>query len=214
MVSEEGSSLFCKTCGAQLYADSKYCPQCGMVFIPQSNGNGLNISRMGASPDVRLFQVYTQVNNFSYSGASYDNLKITWFVVNRPKPQVPFDKVIANYCELPPKDRFFPEHYIMERFLEEEAEQLKRYLIDSERYTAYVDECLLPVSSVVRGYSDMPRVPGTDIIQLHKRSSFNLPFKVEGIFNVKMADERVMSDDNITTVTKIDYDMIRKFVNK
>lgn len=169
-----------------------------MKIIPQK-GQDILVGKMDLSKYV-LFQVHSVVNNFIYRGSSYDNMKINWFVINRQEPLVPFDQAIENYSELPFAARVNPENFIKQCFSMAEAESLKQYLASTQKIKAVIEGCSLPVKAHVNGYRDVPPPPGTDYVILHKKSSYSLPFKVEGFFNTKIADERFMGDDHSITV--------------
>ena len=209
MAPAEVETKFCETCGAQIFRGSSFCHQCGMKIIPQKEHDIPVVKRNLTEYD--LFQVHSVVNNFVYKGSSYDNLKINWFVINRQLPIVPFDQAIENYVELPFAARINPENFIKQCFNLAEAESLKQYLISTQKIRAIIDGLPLPVKAHVNGYRDVPPKPGMDYIILHKKSNYSLPFKVEGIFNTKMADERIMGDDqSITVVTGISIKDVRK----
>jgi hypothetical protein len=209
MAPAEVETRFCETCGAQIFRGSSFCHQCGTKVIPKEEQDILVGKKDLSKYD--LYQVYSVVNNFIYRGNSYDNLKINWFVINRQEPIVPFEKAIENYSELPFAARVNPENFIKQCFTLAEAESLKQYLVSAQKLSAVIEGCLLPVKGHVNGYRDVPPPPGTDYITLHKKPNYNLPFKVEGIFNTKMADERILGDDHtITVVTGISIKDVKR----
>ncbi len=202
MAPAEEVTRFCETCGAQIFRGSSFCHQCGMKVIFEKEKD-IPIEKKDLK-EYELYQVHSVVNNFIYRGISYDNLKIIWFVISRKEPIVPFEQAIENYSELPFAARVNPENFIKQCFTLGEAESLKRYLANTQKIEAVIEGCPLPVKGHVNGYRDIPPPPGTDYIILHKKTSYNLPFKVEGIFNTKVADERILGDDqSITVVTGI-----------
>lgn len=158
----------------------------------------------------KLYYVYSLVNNFRYRDTFYDNLKINWFVVGRETPQVSFEKVITNYSGLSVTARVNPENHIKEKFTLEEAVLLKKFLVSMQMINAVIEEKLLPISKDERGYHDLPPALGTDFIALYKKQRYNLPFNVEGIFNVKMADEHIMPDEKITVISKIPDEFLKR----
>lgn len=198
MAPAEEVTRFCETCGAQIFRGSSFCHQCGMKVISEKEKD-VPIEKKYLK-EYELYQVHSVVNNFIYRGISYDNLKIIWFVINRKEPVVPFEQAIENYSELPFAARVNPENFIKQCFTLGEAESLKRYLDSTQKIKAVIEGCPLPVKGHVNGYRDVPPPPGTDYVILHKKTSYNLPFKVEGIFNTKMADERITGDDLTSTV--------------
>ncbi len=198
MAPAEVETKFCETCGAQIFRGSSFCHQCGMKIISEQ---GQNIpTEKKDLKDYDLYKVYSVVNNFIYKGLSYDNLRIIWFVINRQEPIVPFEQAIENYSELSLTARVNPENFIKQCFTLAEAESLKQYLSAAQKINAIIEGCPLPVKGHVNGYRDVPPAPGTDYVTLHKKPNYNLPFKVEGFFNTKMADERIRGDDLTSTV--------------
>jgi len=205
----EGIPGVCGGCGAQLLPDSNFCHNCGSKVVPVEpvpidRGGG------GSEEPPRLYHVFSSVSNFRYQGILYDNLKINWFVVGRMKPQIPFNRAIANYPDLSPALRVHPENYILERFTRMEADLLRGYLASAQKLDAVIEELELPVSESERAYRGGTTPPGTDFLQLFKKKSYDLPFNVEGIFNIKMADERIVPDERATVVTKITPEILKK----
>jgi hypothetical protein len=158
----------------------------------------------------KLYHVYSMVNNFRYKDILYDNLKVNWFVSGRETPQVPFEKVIANYEGLSSTARIHPENHIKEKFTLIEAELLKQFLASSHKIDAVIEEKVLPVGKDETGYHDLPPTPGVDFIALYKKKPYDLPFNIEGIFNIKMADERVIPDEQVTVISKIPKELYNK----
>lgn len=212
MIHEEQHSLFCDTCGAQIEPDSQYCPQCGMRLVSNKKKEAFTGEDESHLPG--LFHVYSVVNSFPYQSVYYDNLKISWFMVGREEPQVPFEEVIVNYSKLSFSAKVHPENFIKELFTREEAELLKSYLNSAEKVTATIEACRLPVSEHASGHHDFPPAPGMDFFILSDKENYNLPFRVEGVFNTKMADQRVVADDRTTVVTGISVKEIDKYLNK
>jgi hypothetical protein len=174
--------------------DAKFCSSCGSPITSKGKGE---------TKPQKLYHCYSIVNNLGYKGIHYDKVKISWFVKGREKPQVPFEQAIANYSTLTAAARSYPENYILERFTQMEVELLKGYLSSVQKIKAAAEEIKLPVSENKKGYKDVPPIPGTDFIVLHEKQNYNLPFKVEGIFNIKLADERIVGDEQETVISKI-----------
>jgi len=207
MAPEEKDPGFCQNCENQLLPDSKFCHKCGSPITSKENeikpSDGEEISKGKEEIKLQeLYQCYSIVNNFRYKGIYYDNLKINWFVTERKKPQVPFDQAIIKYSQLSTAARAHSEKYILERFTQMEVELLKGYLNSIQKISAVSEEIELPVSENERGYHAIPASPGTDFIILYKKQSYNLPFKVEGIFNIKTADEKIIGDDKETVISR------------
>jgi hypothetical protein len=204
---------FCEVCGAQLFPDSGYCSQCG-TKVPAMKEIHSSRERKDLS-QYQLYKVYSIINNFLYRGTYFDNLKIDWFVVDQQELHVPFEKAIEGYKQLSLTARISPQNYITQCFSWEQANLLKKYLASLQKTNATIQGCQLPVGSNVSGYRDVPPPRGTDFILLHKKSIYNLPFKVEGFFNTKMAEERIVGDDqSITVVSGINIRDVQKLLKK
>lgn len=188
---------FCETCGAQLFPNLTFCHQCGMKIEPPKKEE---IPPKKILPGQGLFKAYSVAANFRYQDNYYDNVKIHWFVTDRKSSPLPYGKAIENYDEIPFLEKVGPESFVNQCFTAQEVELLKHYLISTQKTKVVVEECPLPVKSTASGYRDTIPPPGTNFISLHKKSGYNLPFKVDGIFNLKMADERFMGDDHSKTV--------------
>jgi hypothetical protein len=209
MAPVEDDARFCETCGAQIFRDLSFCQQCGMKFISQKEKDIPKEKKDLKEYD--LYQVHSVVNNFIYKGNSYDDLKINWFVINRQKPIVPFEQAVENYTELPFASRVNPENFIKQCFTWQEAESLNQYLASTQKIKVVIVGCPLPVKAHVNGYRDKLPAPGTDYVTLYKKTSYNLSFKVEGVFNIKIANKRIIGDDHsITVVSGIHIKEIQK----
>ena len=215
MAPEEKDARICQKCGNPLLPDSKFCHKCGSPITskkneikpPGSEERSKGKEELELQP---LYNCYSNVNNFRYRGIYYDNLKINWFVTGRKKQQVPFEQAILKYSQLSTAARAHPENYILERFTQMETELLKGYLSSVQKISAVAEEIELPVSANKKGYHAIPASPGTDFIALYKKQSYNLPFNVEGIFNIKMADEKIMGDDKETVISRFSIEDLKK----
>jgi len=149
-----------------------------------------------------LFSVHSLARDFLYQGKQYEEVKITWFVVERQAPPVPYADAIQDYGQLDEKDRAFPEGYINEQFSRPEAEALKKYLERRPDAATQVEEIGLPVLANASGCRRLPRGNGNDFYLLHREKSYSLPFKVEGYFSVRFAEPKVSGDERATVIVK------------
>ena len=209
------TSAFCSTCGAQLTAGARFCQQCGTEMTSKKQTD-ISVEEQAFNADKdKLFRVYSVVNNFRYKDIFYDNLIINWFAVGREVPPVPFEEEIENYLQLSTVERIHPENFLKEHFTLKEAESLKHYLGTIESIDAFIKPCPLPVSANEKGYRDFPPPIGVGFVIMHNRKHYNLPFKVEGIFNTNRADQRVEGDDDrATIVSGINVKEIRERLKK
>lgn len=151
---------------------------------------------------MRLFQVMSVANNVQYKKKSYDNVTIEWFVVDRKEPPVPFRDSIYNYHNLPEDQKKNTESYIKELFTEDEAHKIKEYL-EKRNNAVKIDPAELPISDIKKGHQSFEVTEGTGFYVLHKKETYPFSFKVEGFFNVNLADESYKADDRATVISKI-----------
>ena len=149
-----------------------------------------------------IFSVYSLAYNFLYDGKQYEEVKITWFLLERSSPLAAYETAILDYGQLSEKERAFPEEYVNEQFSREEAEALKNYLDRRPDMSTRIEEIELPVSPNASGCRRLPRGNGSDFFILHREAGYSLPFKVEGYFSVRFAELKVNGDDRATVVNK------------
>jgi len=149
-----------------------------------------------------LFGVNSLVRGFTYEGTQYEEIKVTWFVVGREVPLVPYADAIQEYEQLDEKDRAFPEGYINEQFSRLEAEALKKYLDRRPEVTTRIEVIDLPVMANASGCRRLERGGGNDFLRLHREKGYSLPFKVEGYFSVRFAEPKVSGDDRATVAVR------------
>jgi hypothetical protein len=149
-----------------------------------------------------IFSVHSLARNFLYDGKQYEEVKITWFVLERSSPLAPYESAILDYGQLNEKERAFPEEYVNEQFSREEAQALKNYLERRADTATRIEEIELPVSPNASGCRRLPRGGGNDFFILHGETAYPLPFKVEGYFSVRFAELKVHGDDRATVVNK------------
>ncbi len=203
--------IFCETCGAQIPADSKFCHQCGMVVMPGMMPSDTQSIDINSS---KLFNVYSIMNEFRYKDLLYDNLRINWFVVDRQLPHIAYEDAVSGFKQLDPMKKVLAENYVKERFTIGEAEELVHFLTRVEKIDTFLEPLAMPIDSTAKGYGDTSPVPGADFIKLHSRVSYNLNFKVEGYFNTALAEQKVMPDERVTVITKVNIADIEKYARE
>jgi len=150
----------------------------------------------------QLFSVHSQVRDFTYQGTQYEEIKVTWFVVERKAPLASYESAIEDYAQLDDKARAFPEGYINEQFSRQEAEALKNYLDRRPGVTTTIDAVELPVMANASGCRRLERGGGNDFLILHREKRYPLPFKIEGYFSVRFAEPKVLGDERSTVVVR------------
>jgi hypothetical protein len=151
---------------------------------------------------IELYSVHSLVRGFAYEGTRYEEVKVTWFVVQRQAPLVPYAEAIQDYDKLDEKERVFPEEYINEQFSRPESEALITYLGRRPELTTRCDAVELPVMGNASGCRRLPRGNGSDFIRLFQEKGYALPFKVEGYFSVRFAEPMITGDDRATVAVR------------
>jgi hypothetical protein len=149
-----------------------------------------------------IFSVHSLVRDFTYQGTQYEEVKVTWFVVERPTPLVPYETAIEDYGQLDAKARAFPAAYLDEQFGRDEAQALKQYLDRRPAITTQIEAIELPVMANASGCRRLQRGGGSDFLRLHQEKGYSLPFKVEGYFSVRFAEPKVSGDDRATVINR------------
>lgn len=149
-----------------------------------------------------IYSVHSLVRGFTVEGTAYEEVKVTWFVVERPAPLVPYAEAIQDYGQLDEKERAFPEEYVNEQFNGPEAEALKKHLDRRPEVTTLIETVELPVMANASGCRRLPRGNGNDFIELFREKGYALPFKVAGYFSVRFAEPRVMGDERATVAVR------------
>ena len=149
-----------------------------------------------------ILSVNSLVRNFHYQGKYYEEVKISWFVLERKEPLVPYAAAIQDYGQLDEKERPFPEEYVNEQFSQEEAEALKKYLERQPTTTTRIEAIELPVMANASGCQRLAAGGGNDFLPLHKGKSYSLPFKVTGYFSVRFAEPMLSGDDRATVINR------------
>jgi hypothetical protein len=149
-----------------------------------------------------LYSVHSLVRDFAYEGREYEEVKVTWFVVERPAPLVPYETAIEDYAQMDAGARAFPAAYLDELFSREEAAALKQYLDRRREVTTMIEPVELPVMANASGCRRLERGGGNDFLMLHREKGYALPFRVEGYFSVRFAEPKVSGDDRATVINR------------
>jgi hypothetical protein len=147
-----------------------------------------------------LYSVHSLIRGFTYEGTAYEEVKVTWFVVDRTAPLVPYGQAIQDYAGLAAGERAFPEGLVDELFGRAEAEALKARLDRRREVSTFIEAVELPVMANASGCRRLPRGHGADFLALHREKGYALPVKVEGYFSVRLATPRAQGDDRQTEV--------------
>jgi len=133
---------------------------------------------------MELFRVISVVDNFPHNNHRYNQVKVHWFISDRKMPVVQYKKVIADYENIPEKDRIFTREYIKELFTAKEAELTKKYLESALGWKADITPCQLPVEGKSLGFRAHQIGGLTGFHKLNVRVAYDLSFKVWGYYNV------------------------------
>ena len=149
-----------------------------------------------------IYSVHSLARDFIYAGRQYEEVKISWFVVERATPLVPYDTAIEDFGQLDAAARAFPVAYLDEQFGRDEAAALKQYLDRRPGITTQIEAIELPVMANASGCRRLPRGGGNDFLLLHREKGYALPFKVEGYFSIRFAEPMVSGDDRATVINR------------
>jgi hypothetical protein len=149
-----------------------------------------------------VFSVHSLVRDFVYQGRQYEEVKVSWFVVGRAVPLVPYETAIEDFARLDANARAFPAAYIDEQFGRDEAAALKQYLDRRPEVATRIEAIELPVMANASGCRRLERGGGSDFLILHREKGYPLPFKVEGYFSVRFAEPKVSGDDRATVINR------------
>jgi hypothetical protein len=64
----------------------------------------------------------------------------------------------------------------------------------------HIEPFELPVMANASGCRRLKRGGGGDFLPLHRDKGYDLPFKVQGYFNVRFAEPKVEGDDRATAI--------------
>ncbi len=207
----------CINCGVLNLTSSNFCNNCGSrmnIVNPEeligedvfSFDNTIkidtDINNDGDTLTIRLFKILSIVNNFKFKDRVYDNVKINWFVVEREKPIIPYEKVIMLYSRMSGIEKTNIAQYIDEKFTLREGRLLEKYIENTPDIKTIFEDIHIPIIENVRSFANIIGAMNTSRITLYKKKDYNLPFKVEGIFNITDAEESVSWDSKDTVISK------------
>jgi hypothetical protein len=140
-----------------------------------------------------LFSVESIVKEYR----AHRDVQFAWFRMDREIPLVPYAEGIREYD---PNDRYavYAEMTLGELFSREEAEALVAYLdrIHGHEGLNRIKTRELPLPNSTLNVSAMPIGGGPDYYHLWKEPKYDLPFKVEGFFDLR-CHERIDGNENI-----------------
>jgi hypothetical protein len=134
---------------------------------------------------LKLYHVRT--TGVQYCGCK--NVAFDWFRCERGEPR-PYAELIENYDLADELVVGYAESAIDGYFTEAEAIALKAYLDREHGHEGVttIKEMELPIPSNTMGVAAIPVGGGTDFLMLHREPAFDLPFEVEGYFDLRGLD--------------------------
>ncbi len=207
----------CINCGNLNLSSSNFCNNCGsrmnIVNPEELIGEDVfhfdntikidsDINYDGDTITIRLFKILSIVNNFKFKDKEYDNVKINWFVVEREKPIIPYEKVIMLYSRMSGIEKTNITQYIDEKFTLREGRLLEKYIENTPDIKTVFEDIHIPIIENVRSFANIIGAMNTSRISLYNKKDYNLPFKVEGIFNITDAEESVSWDSKDTVISR------------
>lgn len=113
-----------------------------------------------------------------------DQVKFSWFVVGRTIPVFPYDELIENYDENQ-DEVSYDQMWVNEFFTEDEAAELREYLLNSHDIALQVEEVSLPVRSGGLSYGLLLISGQSSFYTLADEQGYNLSVSVLGHYNLQ-----------------------------
>ena len=150
----------------------------------------------------QLFHASSVFRQLRKDEVVFSNVVVNWFRTGTGISGRPYADLIEDYDALPRLGRLYTEHFIDELFTAQEAEQLRRYILQdiqqdilqarSPSFTFDEDAgriltlqpVSLPVTRRVSGFADLPRGGLADYLRLSEQPDYSLPFGVWGYFDL------------------------------
>jgi hypothetical protein len=132
----------------------------------------------------KLYRVWTVVNKYN----ECRNVTFEWFYYGERTPPRGYTELIENYK--PEPHRQYVEAHVDELFTESAAQQLFAYLERGHggAGTTTIEEVKLPVPNNLICLSAIPVGGGDDFYMLYKEKNYDLPFAVQGYFDLVGCD--------------------------
>lgn len=160
----------------------------------------------------KLYKAFGIIKNLRFNSKQYEKIEITWFVVDRPEIDLPYEKLVANFQHLPEEAKLRTKGFIKELITHSELIELKKIFENRKSFSLSYEEVLFPVSEIVQKMKDMPATEESGFYHLYKEKNYTLPFKIDGYFRVNPADEKMAPDMQKTVVSKNLSNEIRKYM--
>jgi hypothetical protein len=163
-----------------------------------------------------LFSAHSLVNTLKYKDRLYENVRIDWFVKERSIPPFPVETAMLHYDQLSESQRNDAEAYLKGLFTDEETRQLSQHLKEKKNLGVTVEEVTFPIAKMPDTRKSLALNPGTGFYRLYQKEGYNLPFKVEGFYNINTAEEKIMPDDQKTVISRnikkeVEKDLLDKY---
>jgi len=140
----------------------------------------------------KLFQVTSTVPEFH----GRKDAHISWFVLQRPTPtNRPYRELIEGELLDDPNIRYWVYNAIDELFSEDEAAAWAAWLRKNCPCQHAVTEAKLPYPPNIMPITAIPMGGGQDCLMIWRSQGYDLPFKVEGYFDLRRYDSVSKVDD-------------------
>ncbi len=161
---------------------------------------------------VKLFHASSVIERLTLDNIHFNAGIIHWYKVNSSLGKHDYSRLIDSYSRLNREQKIYSEELVNELLTEEEIDQLRRYLITTRDDTFVCKEtdgnplkvrrASFPITHAEMGYRLMP-VGGTAMrVSLSERKDYNLPFVIEGYFDLSEESFQQRIDDSIAYIRK------------
>jgi hypothetical protein len=159
-----------------------------------------------------LFQLSSIVDNFY----GRDGVTVEWFRAAREQPQVPYEELILDYdllldhylmhyqgpsLEYATSLRKYDERYVCELLTEIEVEQLQEYVARTRGCESAIRELSTPIPhrDLKPPFGETPLGPDQGRYELWAEEGYDLPFKIEGFFDLRGCSPSIELDRRPTS---------------
>jgi hypothetical protein len=155
-----------------------------------------------------------------YGSNGNDGISVTWYNADNKMFPLNYEDIIKNYSAMPLKEKMAAARYVNEFFTSDQIELLRQFVKKEFGAEVVVEEHLLPIEAqgidkdndevLFLGFGEVEGLEGNNIIQLDKLETYDLPFKVKGIY--RHNDSR--SSNELLDKLKTDYVSHNERINR
>lgn len=147
-----------------------------------------------------LWRPHSIVDNFPFRGRRFDGVKLAWLVTSRPEPLGRYDELLKPYEPALPWEHATDTALLDELFTTRELDALAAYLAMRHGERVYAETVSTPIPTVDPDgftYISTGAFPAGGLIDffgLHREDGYDLPFAVDGCYDMHDPIERLDGD--------------------